>query len=266
MADILLCNDDGWESAGLNALAKEIDKINNSNLVIYAPSCEKSWISKMISRYEEIFVDNVSFPSDIEAYSVSGSPSDSCLIGAANILKNSGKKPDLIISGINIGANMGLSFILSSGTIAVSMEAAMMNIPSFSISLFFKRKDFTKKKITKISSFKKAAEFARIMAEKILKKGNYPSGVDFLVVNVPFKAKELDYEITRVAKIHYGTLFKKYKDTSYVFDDKISFIDFKFDLEKNSDVYTILTKNKISVSPISLDITGDLQNLKDYLD
>lgn len=264
MPNILLSNDDGYKSSGLIALKSEIEKLGD--VKVFAPTSERSWIGKMISRYGEINVNSVKFSDEFVAYSVSGTPSDSCLIGTANIIKETGKKPDLIISGINTGANMGLSFILSSGTIAVSMEAAMMDIPSFSVSLFFKKRDFIPEIITKIETYQKAAEFGRIIAEKILEKGKYPEGIDFLVINVPYTAKDFRYEITSVARIHYGNLFKKLEGTRYIFNDNINFKRISNDIEENSDVYTILNKNKISIAPISLDITGDLKKLKNYLD
>lgn len=269
MPNILLSNDDGWKSSGLIALKSEIEKLGD--VKVFAPTCERSWIGKMISRYGEIDVNSVKYSDDYVAYSVSGTPSDSCIIGTTNIIEETGKKPDLVISGINTGANMGLSFILSSGTIAVSMEAAMMDIPSFSVSLFFQKNDFIPEIITKIETYQKAAEFGRIMAEKILEKGKYPEGIDFLVINVPYGVADLSYEITRVARIHYGNLFKKIdtkkiEKSRYIFNENISFKSISPNIEEDSDVYTILNKNKISIAPITLDITGNLKNIKKYLD
>jgi 5'-nucleotidase len=264
MPNILLSNDDGYKSSGLMALKSEIEKLGD--VKVFAPTSERSWIGKMISRYGEINVNSVKFANKFIAYSVSGSPSDSCLIGTANIIKETGKKPDLVISGINTGANMGLSFILSSGTIAVSMEAAMMDIPSFSVSLFFQKRDFIPEVITKIETYQKAAEFGRIIAEKILEKGKYPEGIDFLVINVPYNVTDLNYEITTVARIHYGNLFKKIEESKYIFNENISFKNISKDIGEDSDVYTIINKNMISITPITLDITGDLKKLKKYLD
>ena len=265
MPDILLCNDDGWRSAGLGALKSELNKIGD--VKVYAPETERSWIGKMISRYDEVNVNPVKLPFDnSQAFSVSGTPSDSCLIGTANFLTDKKKNPDIIISGINIGANMGLSFILSSGTVAVSMESSMMNIPSIAISLFFQKNEhFIPEIINNIKTYEKAAIFSRIIAEKILQKGKLPNGIDFLIINVPYGINEMDYEITRVARIHYGHLFKKVKERVYKFDEKFNFNKFKFNILNDSDINVLVNKDKISITPISLDITGDMKKLNNFL-
>ncbi|MHA1269679.1 MAG: 5'/3'-nucleotidase SurE [Candidatus Helarchaeota archaeon] len=268
MLEILVCNDDGWESAGLHALKNELDKIGNVS--VYAPSSERSWIGKKISRYDEILVypvEHSNINDNSRVFSVSGSPSDSCLIGTSNIIELIGKMPDLIVSGINIGANMGLSFVLSSGTIAISMEAAMMNIPSISVSLFFQKKEhYTAKIMNDIKSYKKAAIFSRMIAEKIIKKGKFPDGIDFLILNVPYGIENFDYIITKLARIHYGYLFKKINNNTYKFDDSMNLKQFKYNLPVDSDVNVLLNKNKISITPIHLNLTGNIEKLKNYLE
>ncbi len=267
MPDILLCNDDGWESAGLHALKNELDKIGD--VTVFAPSCERSWIGKKISRYNEISVSPVDPKGMIdnsEVYSVSGTPSDSCLIGTSNIFKSKGKPPDLIVSGINNGANMGLSFILSSGTVAVSLEAAMMGIPSICVSMFFQKKEhYSKGIINDIKSYDKAAIFSRMVAEKILNNGKLPDGIDFLIINVPYGIKNFDFVVTEIARIHYGYLFRKINDNTYKFDERLNFQNFKDKVPDNSDINIVINKYKISISPILLDLTGNLKELNKFL-
>ncbi|MHA1230470.1 MAG: 5'/3'-nucleotidase SurE [Candidatus Helarchaeota archaeon] len=267
MPRILLCNDDGYDSAGLHALKNELDKIGE--VFVFAPTIQRSWISKMISRYDIVsvkpaFHSNMNDQSNF--YSVSGSPSDSCLIGAFNILDYTGKLPDLIVSGINTGANMGLSFILSSGTIAVSMEAAMMGIPSMAVSQFFQKKEhYVPEILNDIKSYEKTARFSRIIAEKILKKRKFPKGIDFIIINVPYNVENFDYRITRIARIHYGYLFKKIGADTYKFNDKMTLSRYKDNVPEDSDVNVLLNYNKISITPINLDLTGDMKKLIEFL-
>ena len=74
-----------------------------------------------------------------------------------------------------------------------------------------------------------------------------------------------EYEITRIARIHYGNLFKKINGNNYKFNDSLTFDDPSRILPPDSDVSTVVKKKKISITPISLDLTGNLKNLKEFL-
>ena len=125
MLHILLTNDDGIHAPGLGALADSLASIANVTLV--APSGERSGASHSIS---------VRRPVACEAlgegrWAVDGTPADSVIIALHKLLDC---KPDLIVSGINLGANIGQN-IHYSGTIGAALEGAVNRIPSFALSI-----------------------------------------------------------------------------------------------------------------------------------
>jgi len=123
--NILLTNDDGVGSIGILKLKESLDSF--SNCVIVAPDKEKSTTSHSLTLLKPLFVKEL----ESNIYSISGFPADCVYVGVNKILK---VKPDLLISGINRGGNLGLDVYLS-GTVAAARQAFMQNIPSIAFSL-----------------------------------------------------------------------------------------------------------------------------------
>ena len=149
---ILLCNDDGVQSDGLRALADTLSELGE--VVAVAPDREQSSCSHALTMHRPLRLREVS-PG---FFSVDGTPTDCILLAMHRVLE--GRRPDLVISGINKGGNLG-DDILYSGTVSAAMEGARMGIPSFAVSLVA-RKDFR---------FQAACEFSRDLARRILEKG-----------------------------------------------------------------------------------------------
>ena len=132
---ILLTNDDGIESPGLQVLAGLIRQNKNYSLVIIAPDRNRSAISHSIN----IFLDSVNLiPLSEDVWTCSGSPAD-CVIAA--VLGSFCEKPDLVISGINQGANLGTDIVYS-GTASAARQASIMGIPGIALSLYGKKPFF----------------------------------------------------------------------------------------------------------------------------
>lgn len=123
---ILLTNDDGILAPGINAIYKRLTKLGNVTVV--APTNAQSAMSHSIS-LSPITVKQIKISGSFQGFSVEGSPAD-CVKLAVNELM---PKIDLVVSGINHGANVGVN-ISYSGTVAAAMEAAFYNIPSVAIS------------------------------------------------------------------------------------------------------------------------------------
>lgn len=124
--NILISNDDGIEAAGIDFLKHALEK--KHNVTVIAPDKERSSCGHGITLGEPIRVKQ----KGKNAYACSGFPADCVLIGLGHILKD--KRPDLVISGINHGANLGQDRYYS-GTIAAAREAAFRGIPSLAVSL-----------------------------------------------------------------------------------------------------------------------------------
>lgn len=169
---ILLTNDDGIDSAGLSALADEIRKI--AEVVIVAPDTEKSAVGHAVTVSYPLRVKEYIKDGSFFGYAVDGTPAD-CVKLAIKVILD--KKPDLIISGINLGTNTG-THIIYSGTVSAATEGTILGIPSFAISL-----------ATYVNpDFSYSAEFAGKLSLIIKEKG-LPKGV-LLNVNVPAVPRE----------------------------------------------------------------------------
>tara|TARA_B100000575_G_scaffold174321_1_gene139745 strand:+ start:159 stop:917 length:759 start_codon:yes stop_codon:yes gene_type:complete len=165
--EILIVNDDGIYSPGIQALADAM--VNIGNVTIVAPDKEQSGKSHSLTLSDPIRLKSVSLKKGQRGWAVSGTPVDCAKVAIKNILN---KKPDLVLSGINLGANLGKNLIYS-GTVSAAYEGTILGIPSAAISLdSLKGKNFVLAKYT-----------ATIIAGHLLKH-KLPKGT-MLNVNVP---------------------------------------------------------------------------------
>ncbi|HCY19768.1 MAG TPA: 5'/3'-nucleotidase SurE, partial [Deltaproteobacteria bacterium] len=160
---ILVSNDDGIHSEGIKALARALKRVGD--VFVVAPDRERSAASHSLTLHRPLRVEKIG----INSYAVDGTPTDCINIAVNGILK---KRPDLVVSGINKGGNLG-DDVTYSGTVSAAMEGTLLGIPSFAISLV-SRENFY---------FNIAAKFAARLARHILKKG-LPKDT-LLNVNVP---------------------------------------------------------------------------------
>lgn len=244
MTDVLLTNDDGYHSSGYYPLLKELSK--HFTVTAVAPDREKSWIGKAITTHKEIPVTIVKH-EDFEVFTLNGTPADCTQIGMYGIMP---RKPDIVVSGINLGENAGTARILSSGTIGATMEATFEGIraiaSSFSLPL-------PVKKATNLYSpdgyplFQHAAAITTRLVDTFAHMPRTP-GVDILAISIPFKATlDTDIVVTRPFTDPYGQLFHKtahgylHSTPPLIFDD----------LEPGTDL-SALAEEKISISPLDL--------------
>jgi len=126
---ILLTNDDGIRAPGLRALHHELNRF--SAVTVIAPDRVRSSIGHAITLGKPLRVKKIRLPDGSRGYACSGTPADGIKLAVSPVLKI---KPDLIVSGINLGPNDGLS-IFYSGTVAAAREGALMGIPSIAFSV-----------------------------------------------------------------------------------------------------------------------------------
>lgn len=126
---ILLSNDDGVFSTGIRALAAELSKTNE--IYVSAPDKERSAVSRAMTLFNPIRARKTTIKglSDISAFAVSGTPVDCVRLALGNLFP----QPDLVVSGINHGPNLGTD-VLYSGTVAAAHEAALLGFQSIAIS------------------------------------------------------------------------------------------------------------------------------------
>ena len=193
---ILVTNDDGIYSSGIFALwdvAKEFGEVN-----VIAPINEKSAVGHGITISNPLYVKEIEREDGFKGLAVSGTPADCVKIGIKSLLPFS---PDLILSGINNGSNLGNNIIYS-GTVAAALEGATQNIPSIAISVdSFKPKSFSTSKIV----VRKVINF--------IEDNTIPSGT-ILNVNIPdCEPNDLKgYKITSQGHQYFNDNFEKRTD------------------------------------------------------
>ncbi len=164
MAHILITNDDGIHAEGLRALADALAEI--ATLSIVAPNRERSAAAQSITLRQPIICDQLGE----REWAVEGTPADAVIVGLHKLLP---EPPDLVISGINRGANLGEN-VYYSGTVGAAREATIYGVPAFAVSVVSGGKAY---------QFADAARFARDLAQLLLQEG-LPNQV-LLNVNVP---------------------------------------------------------------------------------
>jgi 5'-nucleotidase len=236
---ILLTNDDGINAPGLQALYKEM--INHGEVYVVAPDSEKSAVGHAITLSDPLRVQNFQKNDNFFGYAVNGTPADCVKIAywALNI------KPDILISGINLGSNTGINIIYS-GTVSAATEGMFLNIPSFAISLT----TFTN------PNFEIAARFAAKLSKIVLEKG-LPRGT-LLNVNVPAVQNEDQIKgivITRQGHAMYREEFDKRVDPHNRVYYWLTGQKIKLETEPDVDDRAILN-DKISITPVQFDLTN----------
>jgi len=241
---ILLINDDGIRSGGLVVAANALK--NLGRVVIVAPSVQKSGVGRSLSLFEPIRVSSAKV-ENYEAYAVAGTPTDAALIAEYAILR---QKPDLLVSGINIGENVSTESVMTSGTVGAALTGASQSIPSFAISLQAHHTDVFEPQNE--IDFSTAAEVTRTLASQILKRG-MPQDVDAFNVNVPMTVVDSEYKITRLERNVFDIRIIERLDprgNAYFWIGS----DFKTSQTLDTDVYA-LDHGHISVTPLKLDNT-----------
>ena len=127
---LLLSNDDGADSPFLPIFAEELSRIGEVEIVV--PAREQSWIGRAYNRHCDIVVEEREF-CGFKCRTVSGTPSDCVNIALGHLYADN--PPDAVVSGLNIGQNVALPLLWSSGTFAAAVEGAGWGLPSFACSM-----------------------------------------------------------------------------------------------------------------------------------
>ena len=244
---ILLTNDDGIKSEGLNSLREEVNKI--ANVVCFAPSEPSSAVSKSLTFHKPIRYFPVQYEDGSTGYSTTGSPADNVFVGF-HVLK---RKPDLVISGINYGDNSSIHSILTSGTCAAAFEAAFNKVPAIAFSSDVS--DDTQLMDQRGVDFGK---MAKISAEivKIVLELEWPENLAFLNVNYPKEiTSETQVFITSPEVYKYKNFMVEKSDPRnlpylWLWGER------KKTFRENTDSWAVVEQNGISISPISIDLHG----------
>jgi 5'-nucleotidase len=232
MPHILLTNDDGYQAPGLRALAAALRSFASVSIV--APSQEQSGAAQSLTLRRPIVCQQIAE----REWAVDGTPADCVIVALHKLLP---EKPDMVISGINHGANLGEN-VYYSGTVGAAREAALHHIPAVAMSLCSK---------SATVKFESAARVARSAAELILQEG-LPDQV-LLNINVP-EPWSGEVKFTRQSKKITRNQLSEGKDPRgrsyfWLFEQRID-----KDVAPDTD-YAAIFSGSVSITPLHLDPT-----------
>ena len=243
---ILVTNDDGINSFFLKVLIEAFIE-RGCELYIAAPAKEQSWIGRAFSRWRTVSVER-SILFDVPAWVIDGTPSDCVNIALSHLLP---KKPDMVVSGINIGCNLGTPLILSSGTLAGAIEAAGWGLPAMAFSqqvngseqyAILRRKQGYCEGAQAVSLRAAAAHATRLALEEI-ERAVVTEQRPLCVHNVNFPLETKPDTPVRATQLTYqplGSLFEASGEGRYTF--KFHAHDLP-DKHEHSDIHTVFSGN-----------------------
>jgi 5'-nucleotidase len=236
---ILITNDDGVDAPGLLALKIALDQVGE--VVVFAPDRNWSVAGHTRIMHKPLRVGHVELLDGTVAYTTTGTPSDCVALAVLGLLP---RKPTLVVSGINRGANVGQDLTYS-GTVSAAMEGVISGIPSMAVSLDIYQDG---------GDFNYAAQFASRLASTVLERG-LPPGI-LLNVNVPnVSAAEIcGAQITRLGKRVYREVLIERQDPQgrdyyWIGSEPPTGV-----IEEGTDIWA-LAHNCVSVTPLHLDMT-----------
>jgi len=237
---ILLSNDDGIDAPGLRALADVLRP--HARLFIAAPAMEQSAVGHAITIHEPLKVSERHHGGALFGYAVNGTPADCVKLALCSLMP---AKPDFLVSGINLGANLGTDIIYS-GTVSAATEGAMLGVPSIALS---------------VASYERTARFdtaAQVVLELLeaMPRLALPHGT-LLNVNVPNlpRAAIRGMRLTAQGRTKYIESYVKRKDprgnTYYWIAGEL------VEMDAAKDVDFVAVKNGyLSVTPVHFDVTN----------
>lgn len=240
---ILVTNDDGIFAEGLRALVGELSQV--ADILVIAPERQQSATGHAITLHKPLRLEPVQLAGAAEAYASNGTPADCVILASLSDLP----QPDMVVSGINGGANLGEE-VLYSGTVSAAMEGALQGIPSLAVSVCA---------YTEVQ-YEGAAQFARQVVTAVQDQWPLPPDTFFNInlPNVP-PAQLKTVKLTRLGRRKYSNVLSKHEDPRgrpyYWFSGS----PLESDAAEGTDIQAT-QDGFISVTPVHFDLTGDLEH------
>ena len=234
---ILLTNDDGYDAPGIQTLYRTLKSRTNHDISIVAPEGQRSATGHSITLLQPLFLTEYNLDGQLKGYAVSGTPSDCVKLAIQGGLIS---KPDLLISGINQGSNLGTD-VFYSGTVSAAMEGVILGIPSIAVSLAS----------YEFMNFEPAAAY---LAENLELITQYHSE-GLVNINIPGKPQTAwrGLKVTKLGKAVYENVFERRVDPRgriYYWQSG----NLREDFEADTDLQAI-QEDYISITPMHSDLT-----------
>jgi 5'-nucleotidase len=245
---VLITNDDGIHASGLNAVREALRQIEGLEVHVIAPDSNRSATARSITTRSPLWVEEVPFKDGSSGYATDGTPVDCVRFAELGLI---GERPELIVSGINHGSNLG-DDITYSGTVAAALEGIVLGIPAIALSQQSEASGadyYAKREYDFTASAAFSAELVRRVAED-------PLPADTLL-NVNFPPGEPSgVEVTHLGKRLYNDEMRLIDTDSETGANRYQIYGFEpsFEDEAGSDLSAI-ARERISVTPVHFDLT-----------
>ena len=253
MPTILITNDDGIDSPMLLPLARAMARLGDVRVVV--PDRERSWIGKAISRFEDVRVERAD-REGCAIWKASGFPADCTQLGIHALFD---EKPELVVSGINIGFNHGLAFFCSSGTVGGAIEGWIAGLPALAFSAGVLENHASWAVESRPPEAREGWVRAAALAldiTRVAKSHGLPPGVDLVSVNFPWgSGVETPREVTRLARVGYDRVFQRRSEGVYFHE--FGGLVRRADSLRDTDVVAA-KRGVVSITPVRLAHTADL--------
>ena len=258
MLRVLLTNDDGIAATGLQTLRRALVALEDVELAVIAPDSNRSATARSITFSRPLWVTEVQFDDGTLGYGCDGTPVDCVRLASLGLID--GFQPDVIVSGINHGSNLG-DDITYSGTVAAALEGVVLGIPGIAVSQqsVAREMDF---RLGQRFDFEAAAAFTAQVVDR-LDDVPLPEGT-LLNVNVPAGGPD-GVEVARLGK-------RIYRDELQIVEEEDGRRRFRIygdspvhDGEQGTDLAAV-SAGRVSVTPLHFDLTAErsLEALRDY--
>jgi 5'-nucleotidase len=254
---VLLTNDDGIAATGLQTLRRALLELDGIEVGVIAPDSNRSASARSITTRSPIWVEEIEFDDGTTGFATDGTPVDCVRFADLGLL---GERPELIVSGINHGSNLG-DDVTYSGTVAAAFEGLVLEIPAIAVSqqagvggMGYAGREF---------DFTFSAGVAREVVRKVLEEGLSPS----TLININCPAGEPNgIEVTRLGKRLYDDELKLVEEGG---DTRRRYQIYGFEPshedEEGTDLNAVAA-GRVAITPIHFDLTdhGHIERLGDW--
>jgi 5'-nucleotidase len=254
---VLLTNDDGIGAGGLQALRRALRELDAVELHVIAPDSNRSATARSITTRSPIWIEEVGFDDGSSGFATEGTPVDCVRFAELGLL---GERPDLIVSGINHGCNLG-DDITYSGTVAAALEGIVLGIPAVAVSQQSGRGELDFRQGGGFD-FSLAASFTAALVERLAEN---PMPADTLInVNCP-AGEARGVEVTHLGKRLYNDELREVDSDGERRRYQIYGYEPSHEDEEGSDLSAI-ARGRIAVTPIHFDLTDrpGLETLREW--
>lgn len=257
----MITNDDGIQAKGLHALRRALKELPGAEVAVIAPDSNRSAAARSITTREPLWIEEVDFGDGTTGFSTDGTPVDCVRIAALGLLQF---EPELVVAGINHGANLG-DDITYSGTVAAALEGVVQGVPAIAVSQQSRKREMDFRFGDKFD-FEIAARFTSGLIEA--------HGADGLradtLLNINCPACDVQQlrgvEITRLGKRIYREKLALEEEADggrrryRIYGD-----DPSYHHEEGTD-FAAIAANKISITPVHFDLTdrGGIERLREW--